>query len=528
MKKIIIPIVFVALLSSCTWITPTPTPGPSGDDKEVNIDFYCVNDFHGHINTDNGRYNGVSKLSGYLNASYAKTSNEHVFVNAGDLWQETFDSATNQGLLLTEAFVEMGCEAMALGNHEFDWGQEVIAYNRNLATKEDKSMKFLGCNIYNFDESTMTVGDHASELCDKYKVIYRNDIKIGLIGAIGQDQLGSITSTNWTNLTFVDFEQEVKDVSDYLRTEENCDVIVAMIHTPGSSNEDKLERLSANSPLTNKKYVDVGFLGHSHREEHYSYNKTHWTQSRSQGEVIGKQSITVKKSKGSVSVTTNSADPAFGEYQISKANNDPKVDAIINKYLNDSTNSFKNEVVGRLDNCQYNGYVYSEIGGILAKATYDKIESLKETTEALKDVNVDVVINNGARSSVYLQNRPNITRGEVFNLIPFTNKTIIAKVKGRDIINECLNYSNPYYIREESLYLESNATYTVAVIDYMLLHKNVTTRTYNYFPTYANYEENPIYTIQSYSFELVCGYLLANESFDIDTLSSGHYTGLRG
>ena len=507
--SIILSIVF---LSGCG-ISPNPDK-PTKD--YTDIDFYCVNDFHGHIANENG-FNGVSKLSGFLSYQYEHNpNNEHVFLNAGDLWQETYDSAINRGKLLTEAFREMDCEAMALGNHEFDWTLNTIIDNRTYAKSEDKEFSFLGANIYHYDVMRSEPTIQASELCDSYKIINRGDIKIGIIGGIGVDQLSSITSSNWTDITFIDFVPVFKDLSDYLRTEKECDVIVALIHTPLRGNEDKIEELSEISSVSHSRYVDLGFLGHSHREELGVFNDVAWIQANSKGSQIGKTSIRINKDK-SINTLEHTYTLGLSGKTIAGANNDPKIDEIINKYLTQDIIDTKNQVVGKFTNATTSA-LYNSIGHILGKTTYDTFLDIKENDPRLSDVNIDVVINNGNRGYNRLSNFPYATRGEIFDYIPFTNRTIVAKVLGKDIISECVNYSNPYYTPETRLEIYSNKYYTVAVIDYLLLHKNEVTRKYNYF---TSYDGNVIYIIEDYCHDIVSNYLLKHGEFDMYSLN-GH------
>ena len=149
------------------------------------------------------------------------------------------------------------------------------------------------------------------------------------------------------------------------------------------------------------------------------------------------------------------------------------------------------------------------------------IDELRKTNSEIPQI--DIVINNGNRDTIKL-NGNTLTTENVFNLIPFTNKTIIARVKGQDIINECVNYSNPYYLPGESaLAIDSNSYYNIACIDYLLYHKN-TSRNYNYFPSF---DGNPIYVVEDYPCDIMIDYLNNHgNSFNMSILSTTPFTGL--
>ena len=118
-----------------------------------------------------------------------------------------------------------------------------------------------------------------------------------------------------------------------------------------------------------------------------------------------------------------------------------------------------------------------------------------------------------------------MTSEEIFNMIPFTNKTIVAKnILGSDIINECVRYTTPYFMKVPNLKIENNKYYTVACIDYMMLHKN-TNRKYDYFKSFN--KENVIYTIEDYCNVIVENYLLENKVVDYKDFLGSNYTCLK-
>lgn len=515
--------------TSSTSGSTSSTSGPHGPGNGI-IDLYCVNDVHGRVNptiSENGCYEGgISRLSTYLSKKIASNPTGSVFLNAGDLWQDTYDSAMNKGELLTKAMVQMDCEAIALGNHEFDWGVDQIKANRAIAESSSNKTQFtfLGCNVYNYGGTTST---HADDLCSSYKVINRGDVRIGLIGAIGEKQLTSITSSNWENLTFRDPVPIVKSLSRKLRNEEKCDVIVYLFH--GSLNQAEPDALSSIDPETKKPYVDAGFLGHSHQFENEMINSVPWIQSYQHGAVLGR--ITLKVENGNVSCSycpdyssksgysgRNENGWGSGSNSIYGQADDTNVKSIVDEYITPSFIQTRDQEVVTLENAP--SWIGKDAGKIQALATSKYIDGLRSLGESIP--NVDIVINNGNRDDIQVPANNKLTRENIFNLIPFTNKTIIASVSGRDIINECVMYSNPYYIvSETSLTLDPNTYYTVACIDYLLLHKN-TSRQYNYFSSYTS----SLYTIEKFPYAITWDYFAEQPTFDMNILSSVAFTGL--
>ncbi|MDD7735450.1 MAG: metallophosphoesterase [Bacilli bacterium] len=441
------------------------------------IDFYAINDFHGRISSRSDEdAPGISKLSTYLKTKKEENPNGYVFVSTGDTWQDTYESGYNKGALISKCLEEMECEAMSLGNHDFDWGIDVIKTNQELSP----NCTYLSANVYNFPNE-----NEFAFVGKEYKIIERDDVRIGIIGTIGSTQNTSITSSIWENLSFKRTTPIVQSLSDKLRLENNCDVIMWLNHADYDDSDS--ENVTAISPISNKRYVDAVFNGHSHQRETYLRNGVPFVQAGSHGVNVSHISLSLDKNKNVIDI-----DYGYEGYgQISRCQEDPSINQIISEYFTSEYLAKKDSKVGTLSSNK--GYVDKYYAGsLLAKATYDMYE------EEMKDV--DIVMNNGSRSSI---SSGQVTIENIFNLLPFTNYTYVCKgIKGKDILNE-MNYLY-YYLPDSSLEILDDQEYTIACIDYNLLHKNKD-RNYDYFPSFK--KENVQYIIEDYSCDIVANYL---------------------
>lgn len=482
-------------MSSCSFESLFNPSNNSENNEPKVIDFYAVNDLHGRILEDRQeKVPGISKLATYLKEQKSKNEDGYVFINSGDYWQDTYDSGTNKGELLTKCLDLMECEVMALGNHEFDWGTEVISYNKQFTSYTT----FLGANIYNYPDTSTK-----SDLGEEYKIIERDGLRIGIIGAIGEGQITSITSSNWENLTFKNPTSIIKSLSDKLRTQENCDIVILSIHAD-EEDSDPTE-ITKVSNISKKKYVDAVFCAHSHQEEIKSYNGVPFIQGGAHGKQVSHIQLTYEN--GNVRSTYCKND---GYGKINSYSEDSEINKIINSYFDEDYNNEKNKVVGTVSSS--GGYISRSITGrIQAKATYDQLVEL--------GYEVDVVINNGGRSSV---DSGSMTKEKVFNMTPFTNYTyVVENIKGSDLYAELVDYTNPYYWADTSLELDKNKYYTVACIDYMMLHKNKY-RNYDYFKTYK--EENVKYILKDYPYEIMEKYLNKLKTINVSSYNTLNYT----
>lgn len=98
---------------------------------------FHTTDLHGHI-LPTVSYGGESDLGGLARCAsqireWRKQSPENLLLDIGDVYQGTMVSWQTRGKLMIDLFNKMGYDAWVLGNHEFDWGPEVVeeALNRS-------------------------------------------------------------------------------------------------------------------------------------------------------------------------------------------------------------------------------------------------------------------------------------------------------------------------------------------------------------------------------------------------------------
>ena len=110
---------FVALGLACGWANAAPVPpAVAAEPARVTISLVGTNDLHGHIDTLPG-------LGGYL--ANLRRARGHdggavVLVDAGDMFQGTLASNLGEGAAVVRAYNALGYDAVAIGNHEFDFG----------------------------------------------------------------------------------------------------------------------------------------------------------------------------------------------------------------------------------------------------------------------------------------------------------------------------------------------------------------------------------------------------------------------
>ena len=451
--------------------TQTTTSSSSSTKKET-LDFYCVNDFHGSITEGmNGRYyeSGIKKYFGHLEELKAKDPDHVVILSAGDMFQGSLESNANYGLLVTAAMNAVGFDAMAVGNHEFDYNLE-----RLMAIKEAANFPLLGGNIRKVDKTT-DLGDDPR--FDASTIIERGGLKIGIVGMIGEGQTTSITSRYVEGLNFDAPEKYAVEEAKKLKAE-GCAVTILLIHDDSTT----VARWSVASQM--KDYFDGIFCGHTHRANNQNIFNVMALQSYCNGEALSHlqlevgETVTTKKAE-SISASKNWQESA-------------KISAICEdflqkpEYLNNVNRTPLTLQNGSLD-------VY-QISDLACEAIYNKYKT--------KYPDLVLAMQNKQRATL---SSGEVTYSAMYKAMPFTNCIVIASCRGSDILNEA--YYNETYTGEPSTYpsLDADKYYTVAVIDYLFYHQNEA-KAYDYF--YDNNFKTDIYEVdESYAVDITFAYV---------------------
>ncbi|MCQ2771115.1 MAG: hypothetical protein MJ236_04875 [Clostridia bacterium] len=466
------------------------------------IDLYGINDFHGAIKPN---YNevGLAKMGSYMKS---KTSQPNtLFIDSGDSWQGSLESNYNHGNLINDVFSYARLSARTIGNHDFDWGSRKLLENTE-RIYDGYNIPTLGANIYNFDWDYKTVGDTQMYNLGREYVTYTldNGIKVGIVGVIGSDQITSICTNCAKNVIFTDHIAKIKEVSDFLRTEKKCDVIVASEHDGYSSEENDL---TSKSPVSGKKYVDFVFNGHTHYNEDFEYNGVTFAQCGANGDAVGHATLTYNFATNEVTNTIYSVDNVSA---INAVPTNSEIQKIVDKYAEETDAIGSIVLTNKMD-----GYFSKKehLVNLMCEAIY--FECLKE------GINVDFTYANDARGyfSTYLGE--DITYSKLYDAFPFDNTVYIIEVQGRKCMNELIQWNCVYNTGYE--YVSQYDTYTVAALDYLAFHTNEY-REYDYFPgavevDYLKDSDGNIYTYR----EILADYLLANpnkEFYDYDYSSS--------
>lgn len=396
----------------------------------TSLDFYTINDTHGAIMNDHGKQIGISAMSSFYKSQYDKNPEGTVILSSGDMWQGTADSNLTRGETMTNWMNLVGFEAMAIGNHEFDWGVKIIEQNKELA-----NFPYLGINI-------LDTNNQRPAWASPSMITYRGPYKIGIVGGIGKLESSIAVSSLGGYSLSNKYRNLIEDEAERLKTEEACDIIVVSIHNGGLS-------------LTSKgaKYINAVFEGHTH--ENYAYNDEYGiphVQCYSNGSDIQQVSFRVNSDGELVLKQPSSQDHNY--YGLMGYPSDEDTDILIDYYAT-VVDPIKNEVLGYTDEPLNSSYLAT----LSMKATLEYYQEGDWHPEV-----VAAFANTGsARTSLPAGE---ITYGNVYQVFPFDNANVFCTVSGMQV-NQLL--ADSYYASwsDDTVNIEANKTYTIVAVSYV-------------------------------------------------------------
>lgn len=394
---------------------------------KVTFDFFALNDLHGKF-ADTDAQPGVDELTTYLKSAKKENGNT-IFLSSGDMWQGSSESNLTKGKIITDWMNELDFAAMTLGNHEFDWGEDYIKANYEIA-----EFPFLALNIY--DNETNSLVDY----CQPSVMVEKSGVKIGIIGAIG-DCYSSISGDKVQDIYFKTGSQLtalVKAESQKLRTA-GADFIVYSIHDGYGSSSSSTTTVSDSSiasyydvALSNG-YVDLVFEGHTHQRYVLKDSKgVYHLQDGGDNDGISHVEVAINYVNDSYTVS-EAKFVSTSVYENSHAD-DPIVNALLTKYEKEI--ALAGKVLGKNDRVRDG----DELRQIIADEYY------RVGVEKWGD-QYDIVLGGGYQGirSPYDLKAGEITYGDVQAIFPFDNQLVLCSISGSKLKSQFFESTNSNY-----------------------------------------------------------------------------------
>lgn len=368
-----------------------------------------TNDTHGHDVAVEGTQDVAGNFSmaavPALKADWEKKGYDVIVLDAGDATQGMPLVDTNKGASAIAFMNACGYDAMAVGNHEFDWGIDKFEENRKAAR-----FPFLSANTVDKATGEAVIDAHATfELSD--------GTKLGVFGLTTPETVASTSPKNVASLTFLSGEDLyacAQEQVDQLRGE-GCDLVVCLAHLGNDSNSGSNSR----DVLGHVSGIDLLIDGHDHEEVQDEVAGTPLVESGCYLHNIGV--VVIDEGAPSTELV------AAGTYD----GIDGSAQAILDEE-NDRTNKEQAVVLGAtpflLDGNRDPGVRTQEtnLGDFCADAY-----RWMATQELGQEVDAAVLNGGSLRTSI---EAGDITLGAIKTVLPFANELAVIKVTGAQLL----------------------------------------------------------------------------------------------
>jgi 2',3'-cyclic-nucleotide 2'-phosphodiesterase (5'-nucleotidase family) len=408
---------FTALLAALLLMLVTGGYAQDQPDVEVlKLGIIHTNDTHGHLlpYRANGEddWDGVARRRVAIQRARADTSYYWLVLDAGDVFQGTPLSNLLTGFLDIECMNQMGYDAMCLGNHEFDFGYDLLR-----GRISDANFHVLCANVIDRERGT--------PVAEPYTIIRRGDYRIGIIGLTTETLLSETHPSNAKSVSALPATPVCSSMAKYLRAI-GCDIVIALGHQ--GYNRDMA--MAAEVPE-----LDVVVGGHTHTflDEPMLVGDVVVTQNGQWSENLGILKLTFERPVG---------DPA-ARFELVSLENEYKPMAGVEP-KDDGMEAFIADYQRRFD---------AEMGKVVCEAAHDfPVEDIRLAENALADVicdamrgatDSDCVLFNGGNFRAPLFEGP-VTFGDLYSVLPYDNFMMRVPVSGEKLI-QCLEYAGLQY-----------------------------------------------------------------------------------
>lgn len=309
----------------------------AADSEIVDVTILGTSDIHGHFMpwdyaSDKLNMKGsLSQIATKVKAIRDEQENV-ILVDAGDTIQgnfvETFKDEPTDPMML--GFNEMKYDIWVLGNHEFDFGLDVL--NRSLTQFKGTS---LAGNIKRED---------GNPFLPAYKIIEKNGIKIGMIGMdTPMTQVFAEGTNRLEGMTFTNPSLEVKKVIKQI--DDKVDAIVLVAHM-GLDNENNIEATGVTDIANDNPEIDAIVAGHMHtRIDKATVNGVIITEPDKYGRALSRIDLQFEEKNGQFTLVNKDS----FTYKIKGVESDEKMEELYapyHKLLRENANRVVAELLG--------------------------------------------------------------------------------------------------------------------------------------------------------------------------------------
>jgi len=371
------------------------------EDSTVKLTIVHTNDVHSRIEGDDAGLIGLPRFATFVKQLEAENPNM-LIVDAGDATHGVPIVNISQGEAMIKLMGAVGYDAMAPGNHDFNYG-----YNRLVELKSMAKFPILGANV---------VPESGKMDLDEYVIKEVGGLKIGLFGLATPETKYKSSPKNTEGVDITDPIAKAKEIVEKLQAEK-VNMIIAISHL----GLDEGSEIKSSDLAEQVDGIDLIVDGHSH---------TLLENGKQIGDTLIVQTGEHLKNVGVVDVTFTDGEITSKEAKLVKFEE-------IKDLTPDET------IAGMIEDLKLkNDEILSEVVGKTNVRLVGEREIVRTQesnlgnlmTDALLDATgADVALTNGGgiRASIEIGD---ISKKNVLDVFPFGNYGVKLEVTGADIV----------------------------------------------------------------------------------------------
>ncbi|MGE5549275.1 MAG: bifunctional metallophosphatase/5'-nucleotidase [Bacteroidota bacterium] len=401
-------VAFLAVAIGLTATAGTAATGQAGD-RALRITLLSTTDLHAALTTaDVDRatvkpYGGAAVVAAYIEKYRATNPGGTLVLDAGDAMQGAMTSNLFYGKPVIEIMNAVGYDAMAIGNHEFDWG--VARLRERVA---DARFPFLSANIFE-----KTSGKRPA-WAEPYTILERHGLRVGVIGATTVEAPYVVLPEHIKDFAFRAPAPIINDLARELRAN-GAALVILLAHEGGSMTADGAIAGPIADLAKAVTGVDAVIGGHSHASLAGKVNGIPVVSAYYRGRSLGWIELHYNPDAKRVIRSDQRCIKALA----GEVAPDPIVAAIVDKYET-AVAPLKNEAIGRVKvDLRRNYEGESSLGNLIA----DIMRAAAGTDFAFTNAG-------GIRADL---EAGEITVGQIYEVMPFDNTLVTMVLTGAQV-----------------------------------------------------------------------------------------------
>jgi len=395
LKKATVTLIAIALFA----LFATATAAQSKPDDKVTITILQLNDVYQISPVDGGKRGGMARVAA-LQSKIRSESPNTLFLIAGDFISPSVASRLFKGKQMIDALNSAGLDIATLGNHEFDFGPDVL-----LERMKDSRFAYTVANV--IDKKTGRPFGGAAP----YLIREIGGVRVAIFGLLLAET--ATMSDPGSNVRFLDPLAIGSRLSRQLRRR-GADIVIALTH----------QALADDKRLAAAGDIDLIVGGHEHELLESSVGRTIILKMGSDARNLGRMDMNMTRRRGSRRFRLESID--WQAIPVTDAIKEDAKTAVIVDGYEKQLNESLSEVIGRTSvalDARASTVRFSEsnLGNFLADVYRQSLDS--DTA----------LVNGGSIRSDAVYGSGDLSKKDVLTILPFENTLVKVRLTGEHI-----------------------------------------------------------------------------------------------